>query len=69
MKHIELAMERRKHSTIPKSEEELSILERIIDKTGNPKVAAVLALDLFFVGVDTVSYLFFLFFLNNIFIL
>lgn len=55
MKHINIAMEKRKYDSIPKSEEDMSILDRILEKTGNPKIAAVLALDLFFVGVDTVS--------------
>lgn len=32
-----------------------SIVGRIVRKTGNRKLAAVLALDLFLVGVDTVS--------------
>ncbi|CAH1972910.1 unnamed protein product [Acanthoscelides obtectus] len=36
-------------------EENISIVERILMKTQNPKVAAVLALDLFLVGVDTTS--------------
>lgn len=56
MKHIDIAienMETNKH--IPKDEEHISIIERIVQKTGNPKIAAVLALDLFLVGVDTVS--------------
>lgn len=47
-------MEEMKKSTIVKSDENLSIIERIVQKTGNPKIAAVLALDLFLVGVDTV---------------
>lgn len=38
----------------PKSEADISIVERIVRKTGNRKLAAVLALDLFLVGVDTV---------------
>lgn len=33
---------------------EISIVERIVQKTGNRKLAAILALDLFLVGVDTV---------------
>lgn len=45
-------METNQH--IPKDEEHISIIERIVQKTGNPKIAAVLALDLFLVGVDTV---------------
>lgn len=59
MKHINIAMENMKNSTIAKDEENLSIIERIVQKTGNPKIAAVLALDLFLVGVDTVIFLFF----------
>lgn len=45
------------NNEIVKDEENLSIIERIVQKTGNPKIAAVLALDLFLVGVDTVNYL------------
>jgi cytochrome P450 family 49 subfamily A len=36
-------------------EENVSIVERILLKTDNPKLAAVLALDLLLVGVDTVG--------------
>ncbi|XP_030750650.1 probable cytochrome P450 49a1 [Sitophilus oryzae] len=36
-------------------EEDISIVERILMKTENPKLAAVLALDLLLVGVDTTS--------------
>lgn len=54
MKHINIAMENMKNNTSIKDEETLSIIERIVQKTGNPKIAAVLALDLFLVGVDTV---------------
>lgn len=55
MKHINIAMENLDmHSTI-KNEENISIVERILRKTQNPKIAAVLALDLILVGVDTVS--------------
>lgn len=56
MRHITIAienMETNKH--VPKDEEHISIIERIVQKTGNPKIAAVLALDLFLVGVDTVK--------------
>lgn len=35
-------------------DENTSIVEIILKKTGNPKLAAVLALDLLLVGVDTV---------------
>ncbi|XP_050295888.1 probable cytochrome P450 49a1 isoform X2 [Anthonomus grandis grandis] len=37
------------------NEEDVSIVERILIKTKNPKLAAVLALDLLLVGVDTTS--------------
>ncbi|KAH8394653.1 hypothetical protein KR222_000876 [Zaprionus bogoriensis] len=42
-------------SEIPKDEADISIVERIVRKTGNRKLAAILALDLFLVGVDTTS--------------
>lgn len=55
MKHIDIAIENMKTDKEKyKDEEHISIIERILDKTGNPKIAAVLALDLFLVGVDTV---------------
>lgn len=49
-------MENMKNNATDKDEESLSIIERIVQKTGDPKIAAVLALDLFLVGVDTVSF-------------
>lgn len=56
MKHIDIAMENmKKDKEKYRDEEHISIIERIVDKTGNPKIAAVLALDLFLVGVDTVN--------------
>ncbi|XP_031620366.1 probable cytochrome P450 49a1 [Contarinia nasturtii] len=55
MKHINIAIENMNNSKTVKEEENLSIIERIMQKTGNPKIAAVLALDLFLVGVDTTS--------------
>lgn len=58
MRHINIAMEKMNNSTEVKSEEHISIVERILQKTNNPKIAAVLALDLIMVGVDTVSYSF-----------
>nr|XP_043066798.1 probable cytochrome P450 49a1 isoform X1 [Drosophila bipectinata] len=42
-------------SGLSKSEADISIVERIVRKTGNRKLAAILALDLFLVGVDTTS--------------
>lgn len=58
MKYIEKCTENLSHNKIEekkKKEEDISIVERILQKTGNTKVAAVLALDLLLVGVDTVS--------------
>lgn len=49
--------------TVNKPEADISIVERIVRKTGNRKLAAILALDLFLVGVDTVSVLNYLDFL------
>ncbi|XP_062130747.1 probable cytochrome P450 49a1 [Drosophila sulfurigaster albostrigata] len=40
---------------VHKNEADISIVERIVRKTGNRKLAAILALDLFLVGVDTTS--------------
>lgn len=54
MRHINIAMEKMNNSSEVKSEEHISIVERILQKTNNPKIAAVLALDLIMVGVDTV---------------
>lgn len=55
MKHIDIAMENMNRDKDKyRDEEHISIIERIVNKTGNPKIAAVLALDLFLVGVDTV---------------
>jgi cytochrome P450 family 49 subfamily A len=54
MKHIEIAM-----SNLNLDQEvdmeHISIVEQILRETRNPKLAAVLALDLMLVGVDTVS--------------
>jgi hypothetical protein len=49
MKQIAEAMDR---SSL---EDDMSIVQKIVRKTSNPKMAAVLALDLLLVGVDTVS--------------
>lgn len=40
--------------TREEDKDSISIVERIVQKTGNRKLAAILALDLFLVGVDTV---------------
>ncbi|XP_017865154.1 PREDICTED: probable cytochrome P450 49a1 [Drosophila arizonae] len=58
MKNISQTMDKAdadQASAIAKSEADISIVERIVRKTGNRKLAAVLALDLFLVGVDTTS--------------
>lgn len=55
MKHINIAMEKLDMSSTVKNEENIPIVERILRKTQNPKIAAVLALDLILVGVDTVN--------------
>lgn len=57
MKHITETMKKVEANPIEnRKEHDISIVERILKKTGNPKVAAVLALDLLLVGVDTVSF-------------
>lgn len=53
MKQIAEAMERLEERE--RSQDDMSIVQKIIRKTSNPKMAAVLALDLLLVGVDTVS--------------
>jgi len=47
------ALSRTKSDT--KCDKELSLLERVLAREGDTKVASILALDLFLVGVDTVS--------------
>lgn len=54
MKHIEIAMGKLNLDQEVNSEQ-MSIVEQILRSTKNPKIAAVLALDLMLVGVDTVS--------------
>lgn len=59
MRHIDNAIavtEAQRLDGVVKAEEDISIIERIVRRTGNPKIAAVLALDLFLVGVDTVGF-------------
>nr|CAD7455655.1 unnamed protein product [Timema tahoe] len=56
MKHISEAMDRLQQSRSPRdSNSDVSILEKVLLKTNNPKIAAVMAMDLFLVGVDTTS--------------
>lgn len=60
MRHIDNAIRDMDcNAPATKNEEDISIIERIVRRTGNPKIAAVLALDLFLVGVDTVLILYF----------
>lgn len=55
MKYIKQTMEKMEAKNLENAEEQnVSIVERILQKTENPKLAAVLALDLLLVGVDTV---------------
>lgn len=35
---------------------QLSVMQKVLEREGDVKVASILALDLFLVGVDTVSY-------------
>ncbi|KAL1502174.1 hypothetical protein ABEB36_007357 [Hypothenemus hampei] len=56
LKYITQTMEGMKQKNYDNiKEEDISIVERILMKTNNPKLAAVLALDLLLVGVDTTS--------------
>lgn len=55
MKHISIAMSNLNLDQEVNSEQ-ISLLENILRETRNPKIAAVLALDLMLVGVDTVSF-------------
>jgi cytochrome P450 family 49 subfamily A len=54
MKHISIAMSNLNMDQ-EVNNEHISLLEQILRETKNPKIAAVLALDLMLVGVDTVS--------------
>lgn len=55
MKYITEAMDRMEQEGDQRTMEDRSLVEKIILKTNNPKIAAVLALDLLLVGVDTTS--------------
>jgi len=56
MKHITIAMNNLNLEQEVNTEN-VSILENILRETRNPKIAAILALDLMLVGVDTVNLL------------
>ncbi|KAL7293767.1 hypothetical protein TKK_0012830 [Trichogramma kaykai] len=58
MKHIDAAIERlkeKKNNNAQVHESELSLVERILAKENDPKMAYILALDLILVGIDTIS--------------
>ncbi|KAL0272713.1 UNVERIFIED_CONTAM: hypothetical protein PYX00_005578 [Menopon gallinae] len=56
LKYITQAMHKvQAKSNSFKNEEDISLMERILLKTSDPKVATVLALDLLLVGIDTTS--------------
>jgi len=56
LKHIENTMQKMTKKNFNRiKEEDVSIVERILLNSNNPKLAAVLALDLMLVGVDTTS--------------
>lgn len=54
MKYIDATMERLKTKKAV-DEYDLSLMERILAKETNPKIAYILALDLILVGIDTIS--------------
>lgn len=54
LKYIEQTIQHKNNDIQPRPN---SIVEKILKTTNNPKLAAVLALDLFLVGIDTVYYI------------
>lgn len=54
MKYIDQAMERLKSKNVS-SNDDLSLIERILSSESDPNLACILALDLILVGIDTVS--------------
>lgn len=55
MKHIDAAMVRLENKQ-DVAEKDLSLVERILAKEIDPKMAYILALDLILVGIDTVRF-------------
>ncbi|XP_061717347.1 probable cytochrome P450 301a1, mitochondrial [Cydia pomonella] len=53
-KYINEALERLKTKKVT-SENDLSLLERVLASEGDPKIATIMALDLILVGIDTIS--------------
>lgn len=52
MKYINKSLTKLKSKNV--NEDELSLLERILAKEKDPKIACIFALDLILVGIDTV---------------
>lgn len=52
-RYINEALERLKTKKVT-SEDDLSLLERVLKSEGDPKIATIMALDLILVGIDTV---------------
>jgi hypothetical protein len=55
MKHINAALERLHLGGPVQVDNDSSLLQRILALDPNPKTACVLAIDMFLVGIDTVS--------------
>lgn len=56
MKHINAAIENLNDKNINNIDNNASLLQRILAMNNDPKIASILALDMFLVGIDTVSY-------------
>lgn len=56
MKYIDAAIVRLKDKKAV-DESDLSLIERILAKEKNPKIAYIFALDLILVGIDTASFM------------
>jgi len=56
MKYMDAAIVRLKNKKIM-NESDLSLVERILAKETDPKIAYIFALDLILVGIDTVSFM------------
>lgn len=57
MKYIErsaITLQEKKKTRCPASDEEPSLLERVLENESDPKIACIMALDLILVGIDTV---------------
>ena len=60
MKHINSKLEELRTKNIKDVGNDASMLQRILAMDNDPKVATILAMDMFLVGIDTVIFLFFL---------